>query len=71
MNIISTKYELIENTKPLEIINNCIVPALDKIGQDFESKKEQPLKNSIGFMVFTGIIGVLLIRVFIVSKNKK
>ena len=30
---------LIENTQPLDIINNCIVPALDKIGQDFEAKK--------------------------------
>ena len=44
---------------------------LDKERTEFESKKEQPLKNSMGFMVFTGIIAVLLIRVFIVSKNKK
>lgn len=44
---------------------------LDKEKAEFESKKEQPLKNSIGFMVFTGIIGVLLIRAFIVSKNKE
>ena len=44
---------------------------LDKEKADFESKKEQSLKNSIGFMVFTGIIGVLLIRIFIVGKNKE
>lgn len=44
---------------------------LNREKAEFESKKEQPLKNSIGFMIFTGIIGVLLIRIFIVGKNKK
>jgi len=44
---------------------------LDKEKADFESKKVQPLKKSIVFMVFTGIISILLIRVFIVGKNKK
>ena len=44
---------------------------LDKEKAEFEAQKEQPLKNSIGFMVFTGIIGVLLIRIFIVGKNKE
>lgn len=43
---------------------------LDKEKADFEKNKEQPLKTSIGFMGFTGIIGVLLIRVFIVDKRK-
>jgi len=42
----------------------------DKEKADFEKNKEQPLKTSIGFMGFTGIIGVLLIRVFIVGKRK-
>ena len=45
--------------------------ATDKEKAEFEAKKVQPLKNSIGFMVFTGIIGILLIRVFIVGKNKE
>lgn len=40
---------------------------LDKEKADFEKYKEQPLKTSIGF---TGIIGILLIRVFIVGKRK-
>lgn len=44
---------------------------LDKEKAEFEAKKEQPLKNCIGFMFFTGIIYVLLIRVFIVGKNKE
>lgn len=44
---------------------------LDKEKAEFESKKEQPLKNSIAFMVFTGIIGVLLIRIFIDGKSKE
>lgn len=43
---------------------------LDKEKADFEKNKEQPLKTSIGFMGFTGIIGVLLISVFIVDKKK-
>lgn len=43
---------------------------LDKEKADFEKNKEQPLKTSIGFMGFTGIIGVLLISVFIVDKRK-
>lgn len=44
---------------------------LDKEKAEFEAKKERPLKDSIGYMVFTGIIGVLLIRVFIVGKNEE
>lgn len=31
--------ELVETTKPLEIIDDCIIPALDKIGADFEEKR--------------------------------
>jgi len=31
--------KLLNSTKPLEIINNCIVPALDEIGLLFEKKK--------------------------------
>ena len=44
---------------------------LNKENEEFEKNKEQPLKNSIGFMVFTGIMGILLIRVFIIGKSKK
>lgn len=43
---------------------------LDKEQAEFEKNKEEPLKNSIGFMVFTGIMGVLLISVFIVGKRR-
>lgn len=32
--------ELLENHKPVEIINNCIVPALDSVGKDFEQGKK-------------------------------
>lgn len=32
--------ELLENHKPVEIINNCIVPALDNVGKDFEQGKK-------------------------------
>lgn len=32
--------ELLENHKPEEIINDCIVPALDNVGKDFEQGKK-------------------------------
>ena len=35
---------------------------LDKENTEFEKNKEQPLKNSIGFIVFTGIMGVLILN---------
>ena len=31
--------ELLKNTDPLEIINSCLIPALDSVGKAFESKK--------------------------------
>ena len=36
---VKAAHELAENTPPLEIINNYIIPALDTVGNDFESKK--------------------------------
>ena len=30
---------LLENTDPLEIVNNMLIPALDKVGEDFEKNK--------------------------------
>ena len=32
--------QLLKTKKPVEIINNCIVPALDSVGKDFESGKK-------------------------------
>lgn len=36
---VKAAHELAENTPPLEIINNYIIPALDTVGNDFENKK--------------------------------
>ena len=31
--------EMLQNTEPLDIINNCLIPALDTVGKSFEQKK--------------------------------
>ncbi len=36
---VKAAHKLAENTPPLEIINNYIIPALDTVGNDFENKK--------------------------------